>query len=139
MTTHISLDIMEIKEHNHRLEDRLARVTTAFSSCNFEEKIFYRFKWFHFVCNQYIQIKKVDILKLLHEKSNLKQMYTCSLKKIYDTISRTDNLKKWVVKNRLPLCIWIVAPLCSVFILLWLRFSCVYVCAIFIIWLLYLY
>lgn len=52
---------------------------------------------------------------------------TLVLKKNYGVISGTDNLKKWVVKNRLPLSIWIVAYLCSIFILLWFSF-CVCVC-----------
>lgn len=52
-------------------------------------------------------------------------------KKFYSTISRTGNLKKWVVKNRLPLRIWIVTLLCSIFILLWFSFFVYMLCNIY--------
>lgn len=125
---------MEIKLHNHKTEERVARITTAYSFIMLfwrNKYVFCSFMCFHFVCNRYIQISGVDILKLFCEKSNFKQMYTCSSKKCYSTNSRTCNLKKWVVKNRLSLYIWIVALLCSIFILVWFSFLCICLCNIY--------
>ena len=57
---------------------------------------------------------------------------TCILqKRINSTNSRTGNLKKWIVKSRLSLYIWIMALLCSIFVLVWFRFLCICLCNIY--------